>query len=449
MTRNQTIAILLLVACIFLLQACAVAPKREPMPTFEGYTDNTPIIFVHGLFGSRIRAQETGKGVWPGSIFRFARKTFIGLGVPINVDTLEPRLNPYEAYTPFYGYIPRSSPRVWKLLKKHGGYQRCEIGEIRFGTRCYYFFVYDWRKDLVKVAEELDSFIHQVQINHGGSVKETNSKIKVNLVSTSFGGLVTRYYLAYGSVDVLNPTLKNPTPTYDGKKRVNKVIYIATPFQGSMLGIRALMKGYRFGVAKVRPETVATMPSMYYLLPPPDMVWLQTYSGARFDPTVRSLYEIETWKKYSIGIFDPKSKTRVSNRRGNNSEARQLVLKRYFKSRLERGKLFHRALEQYDATGEYSFSGACIPTPYRAVLGYGKKKMYSISFYPKKVEKPVKGVDYKALMMRPGDGIVVLDRSDQQLERMEVCAKHRSVSVHRDVTRKVLHILLTNYSTER
>ena len=124
MTRNQTIAILLLVACIFLLQACAVTPKREPMPTFEGYTDNTPVIFVHGLFGSKIRAQETGKGVWPGSIFRFARKTLIGLGVSINHKSLEPKLNPHEAYTPFYGYIPRSSPRVWNLLEKHGGYQR-------------------------------------------------------------------------------------------------------------------------------------------------------------------------------------------------------------------------------------------------------------------------------------------------------------------------------------
>lgn len=450
MTRHQ---LLLLVACIFLLSACAVAPKREPVPTFEGYTDNTPVIFVHGLFGARIRAQETGKGVWPGPIYRFLRKTFIGLGVNINAKTLEPKLNPYQAYSPFYGYRPKSSNRTWKLLEKHGGYQRCEIGEIRFDTRCYYFFVYDWRKDLVKVAEELDSFINQVQINHGGSVKKTNSKIKVNLVSTSFGGLVTRYYLAYGSVDVLNPTLKNVTPTYAGKKNVGKVIYIATPFQGSMLGVRALMKGYRFGVAKVRPETVATMASLYYLLPHPDMIWLQNKRGARhFNTGMYDLYNIETWERFQLGIYDPKSMKRIKKRLGTNEKAWAYagILRRYFKSRLERGRLFHLALEKYDATGEYAFFGACESTPYRAVLEKISiiPRKYFVSFYPSKVKKPIRGFNYKEMMMRPGDDIVVaLSKADQllnQMENMELCAKHRSISVNRDVTRRALHILLTN-----
>lgn len=457
MTRHQLIAILLPVAVSFFLSACAVSPKREPMPAFEGYTDNTPVIFVHGLFGAKIRAQETGKGVWPGSIFGFMRKTFIGLGVPISVDTLEPRLNPYEAYTPFYGYRPKTKARIWKMLEKHAGYQRCEIGEIRFGTRCYYFFVYDWRKDLVKVAKELDSFIHQVQINHGGSVKETNSKIKVNLVSTSFGGLVTRYYLAYGSVDVLNPTLKNVTPIYAGKKNVDKVIYIATPFKGSMLGVRALVKGYRFGAAKVRPETVATMASLYYLLPHPDIIWLQNKRGAsHFNTGMYDLYNIETWERFQLGIYDPKSIKRTKKRFRDNEKAWTYTgtLRRYFKSRLERGRLFHRALEKYDATGEHAFFGVCELTPYRAVLekfGIIPRK-YFVSFYPNKVKKPIWGFDYEEMMMRPGDNTVVAPSKSYQLlsqmEIMEVCEKHKFMSVHPDVTRNVLRILLTN-STKR
>ena len=445
MMRHQLIAILLLVACIFLLSACAGAPKRGAMSTFESYTDNTPVIFVHGLFGSRIREQATGKDIWPGSVFRFLRNTLFATGMHPSAESLEPKLNPYEAYTPFYGYRPRISSRVWKLLEKHAGYQRCDIDKVyEKGSRCYYFFVYDWRKDLVEVAGELEKFIQEVKFSLG------DPKLKVNLVGNSYGGLVVRYYLAYGSEDVLNPLLRGITPTYTGKKQVDKVIYIATPLKGTMLGARALMRGYRFGLAKVHPEAVAMLASLYYLLPHPDTIWMQDKHGVGY--LFYDIYSVGTWKRFRLGIFDSKNEKRINRRFGDKKKSQKHMFKirRYFESRLERAKMFHRALDKYDSTGEYAFYGICKSTPYKAVLEKisSVPRKYFISFYPKKVKSPIMGVDYRELMMRPGDNIVVPVRSGQ-LERMEVCAKHGSVPVNRYVTRRVLHILLSNTTVKR
>lgn len=72
----------------------------------------------------------------------------------------------------------------------------------------YYFFYYDWRKDLNSLADDLNLFIQQLTIN--------NPTIKSNLVGHSLGGLIGRIYLQkYNS------------------SNINKIITVGSPHQGA------------------------------------------------------------------------------------------------------------------------------------------------------------------------------------------------------------------------
>ena len=64
--------------------------------------------------------------------------------------------------------------------------------------RRYYIFPYDWRQDNVVIARKLDALIEQLRRDYG------DPQLKVDLVAHSMGGLIARYYLQYGTTDVLD-----------------------------------------------------------------------------------------------------------------------------------------------------------------------------------------------------------------------------------------------------
>jgi pimeloyl-ACP methyl ester carboxylesterase len=210
--------------------------------------------------------------------------------------------------------IPLTLNAYYNILQTLGvgGYRDEELGmagAIDYGEAHYtcFQFAYDWRRDIVESAKQLDHFIktraQYVQ-------KETEKrfgiemvKVKFDLVAHSMGGLVARYYLRYGAAD-LPEDGSLPELTWAGAQHVEHLVIIGTPNAGAIATLQNLIYGVSIDSLFPRyPAAVlGTMPAMYELLPRGRHVPLL---GANGEP-VTDLFDPELWKSQQWGLADPK-----------------------------------------------------------------------------------------------------------------------------------------------
>ena len=249
-----------------------------------------PVIVIPGVLGSKLVDSESGRMVWgafggdaispksPGG----ARTIALPLGgessefgqlhdgvKPAGVlDTLKLKMLGLSVKLGAYVNILRTLGA--------GGYRDRALGlsgAIDYGSDHYtcFQFSYDWRRDIAESAAQLDAFIKEKQ----AYVRDQNRKrygvdqpVKFDIVAHSMGGLVTRYYLRYGTTRVseLGP---NPTPNWHGAKHVEKVVLVGTPNAGSMETVITLSEGRGFVPLLPRYEAplTGTFPSLYQMLP--------------------------------------------------------------------------------------------------------------------------------------------------------------------------------------
>ncbi len=233
-------------------------------------------------------------------------------------------------------------------------------------------------------------------------------ELKVDIVAHSMGALLTRYYLRYGSEDVLGADTFRPNNL--GAAKTRKVILLGAPNMGSISGLQLFMKGQKgqkFGLARLYPEIMATMPSTYQVFPHPDRDWMITLEGKKWD---RDLYAVQTWRDFQWSIFDPKARERIRKRFSSSAEADRYlaVLERYFARNLARAKAFHRALSiplNQTPVHYIVFGGDCVLTAARCVVERVKGQT-RIRLFPAEIANPIPGIDYEKLMLEPGDGRV-------------------------------------------
>ncbi|MEM7468285.1 MAG: hypothetical protein AAF387_15550, partial [Pseudomonadota bacterium] len=263
----------------------------------------------------------------------------------------------------------------------------------------YYVFIYDWREDNVVNARRLADFVDQIRRDYA------KPDLKVDIVAHSMGGLITRYFLRYGRTDVTNDN-EFPVNLY-GAHRVRRVILLGTPNLGSVKMLNAFIDGIGLGFQKIGAETLATMPSLYQLLPHPLNDWLVTAEGKTLD---RDLFDIELWRRFEWSIFAPDTRERIKAGFTNEAAANEYlsVLERYFEKRLERARRFVWSLtvplpEEHPTL--VVFGGDCHLTPAR-ILVEEIEGVSNIRMDPSAVANPVSGVDYETLLLEPGDTAV-------------------------------------------
>ncbi len=442
------------------LSACAVTPDLKRLYAVSSADRRqNPVILVHGVFGSKLR-EKNGKEIWPGSFTRFLFGGLETLSLKIDPDTLAAEPGDSEAYALFDGVAAnRYLVRIRRTLEEAGGYSFAEAGTpSRPNEQRYYVFIYDWRRDLVQSAARLDKLVEQIRRDYN------DPDLKVDIVAHSMGAILTRYFLRYGSEDVLGSDTFEPTQV--GAAKIRKVVLIAAPNMGSITGLQIFMKGRRFGGVVLHPEILATMPSAYQVLPDPDRDWMITRDGKRLN---RDLYSIDTWRDFRWSVFDPRVRRRIRRRFDTKSDADQYlaVLERYFEKNLIRAKRFHRALSlplRRTSVRYVVFGGDCTLTPARCLIERvnGQAK---IRLFPDQIENPMPGVDYTKLMLEPGDGRVTkpsllarnaLDPSAPVKEpgafplaySVFLCATHTGLTADITFQDNLLNILLTQTTTE-
>ena len=393
--------------CTMLMAGCSGAGHPDLRRLYAPGADQLaprPVIVIPGILGSRLRDRLTGEELWPGSTYSVLFSAH-SLALRIDPQSLEPVPDNVEAYdlfrsvlgTDFYGAI-------LETLERDGGYARGVPGrQVRGAARRYYVFAYDWRQDNVLTARRLDALIEQIRVDYG------DPSLKVDLVAHSMGGLVARYYLQYGTVDVLDG---NEFPAnFAGAAKLGTVVLLGTPNLGSVTALQSFLVGHRVGMQRLPTEALATMPSVYELLPHPINNWVIDPSGR---PLQRDLFFVATWSAYHWSVFDPEVIARIKAHYPTAAAGDAYVdtLQRYLTKRLERARRFVWSLSynesQHAPVKLVVFGGDCKLTPARVVLeqeGRDEEDM-KVRLVPADIRHPVAGVDYTHLMLEPGDGQV-------------------------------------------
>jgi pimeloyl-ACP methyl ester carboxylesterase len=366
-----------------------------------------PVIIIPGILGSRLRERGSRRELWPGSIYNvlFSARS---LALDIDPKTLEPRADGIEAYDLFRGLLGSDFyGAIIDTLEKQGGYVRGHPGRAAdAGTRRYYVFPYDWRQDNVVTARKLDALIDQIRRDY------SDPQLKVDVVAHSMGGLIVRYYIQYGIADVLDG---NDFPAnFAGANKIRTAVLLGTPNLGSVNGLHSLLVGHRVGWQAIPAEVLATMPSVYELLPHPVTNWIVDIKG---QPLERDLFFVGTWISYRWSVFNPAVENRVKARFSNQAEGQRQVtlLQDYFSKRIERARRFVWSLT-YNASQNAPvrlvvFGGDCTLTPARVVeerepASTAEGWRVVARLLPNDIHVPEPGVDYSRLMLEPGDGEV-------------------------------------------
>ncbi|CAA0106174.1 Uncharacterised protein [BD1-7 clade bacterium] len=366
----------------------------------NGHYTQPPVIVIPGIMASEL-ANAQGKNIWFGSNWETLFSNYQYLALDIDPDTLSPLPSPYHA-----SGLPHSVlgfeiyGSLFDVLESIGQFQPTTPGEpLTQPQRRYYTLAYDWRYDNIDTVKALDALIEQIREDY----KDPN--LKVDIIAHSMGGLIARYYLRYGTVDVLDD---NAFPvTQAGTDKIRRVIQLGTPNLGSVSAMLRLINGASVGFGDVPPEVLTTFPSLYQLLPHPINDWIINIQGKPLD---RDLFDINIWRRFEWGIFNPKVRTRIIQKAATpaEGEAYYALLAEFFRHSLERARRFVWSLTVKVPNTRYdiiAFGGNCVPTPARILIEEIDGESV-LRVNPDDIKHPIKGIHYDRLMYEPGDGAV-------------------------------------------
>lgn len=259
----------------FLMLLTSCVPHALPPFDPAAAKGKDVVIFVHGYYGSSLREKNDGT-------LRFIRLSTVLFGsfrIALDSELLGlPKSPPLEV-----AGLQESFPIIpWIYsLDIYGGFLE-KLGR----THQVAAFAYDWRQDLFRSVQELDAFVKEVQAAQPRSI---------SIAAHSMGGLIAAYYLGYGAQE---PEHARP-PKEPGP--VNKVVFFGTPFRGTISILRNMKygTGYPWNRDLLEPETVASFPSSYHLLPFASASLLDEAGNSRPLP----LDDVGFWEKEKIGLL--------------------------------------------------------------------------------------------------------------------------------------------------
>ncbi len=312
--------------------------------------DRRPLITVPGTLGSRLRDRETGRVVWGGgsrglsadpedpveaalialpilpedvplSALRDGVEPFglvetvtpEVLGIPLDVDVYAGALQTLSAG----GFRSETRSAIEVLDPRGDGSQRRAVTPADYEALsnerpvAAFHFDYDWRRDIPTIAREFHEFVilRKRQVAAIRSIYERRTvspdEVSFDLLAHSMGGLVTRYYLMHGPVD-LPEDGSLPPVTWEGARHFQRVVIVATPNAGSILAAENLINGKSLGPLQpfYPPGLLATHASPWQLFPRARHNRLRL--GNRDGPPLNPL-DPALWEKHRWGLLDPGS----------------------------------------------------------------------------------------------------------------------------------------------
>ncbi len=374
MLRNS-IKFFLLLSLAWLLPACASNKQTVDLKSVYDRSaqyhgpDRNPIIVIPGVLGSRLVDDSTGQTVW--GAFRKAYadpKTTEGARLislsldPENqaefgdvhadgvLENLEVKL----------AGIPISIQAYAGILTTlgAGGYTDSALGldTIDYGTDHFtcFQFDYDWRRDLTYNAGQLKSFIDErrteIQAEYKRLYGIENAEVKFDIVAHSMGGVLTRYFLRYGDMQI-SEDYALPNPTWAGAKDVERAVLVAPPNAGSLEAFDQLVNGFNTGrpvLPHYAEAILGTFPSVYQLLPRArhnSIIWDEDITKP-----VTNILDPELWaaNKWGLSGDSEETKTVLTQLLPNveSAEERHALAASFQAHALRRAARFQEALDR-------------------------------------------------------------------------------------------------------
>lgn len=279
-------------------------------------TRQNPVVFIHGLLGSELHT-HTGMRLWGDFSYleMLEGKCFYDLALPAAVNNNHDILHPG-------GLLKKSrisvGPFSWERenyqavisLLEAMGYRSEESARASGTLPSLFIFYYDWRKGIDKNAADLTDFIAEKKALLS---KKSNRQIKFDLIGHSMGGLLARYYAAYGAAQLGQGKAPLPVATWKNKAHLDKIILIASPQLGYADCFYEIINGLKLETLAPRfPGAVmATFASCYQMLPDPELQAVKMLdSGETVD-----IFDPEVWQRFRWGLLD-----------GSNESAQVLAL---------------------------------------------------------------------------------------------------------------------------
>ncbi len=369
-----------------------------------------PVIIIPGILGSELKNSETGENVW----FSVSRSKSDDLSLPVALDlkSSQDKLVPGDILRQVnLKLLP--DVKVYKslidTLTNYGGYEEAKWDDPPEDLNDKFFvFPYDWRRDNVETARILIEKIEKLQKDS----KQPNTKF--NILAHSMGGLIARYAMMYGKMDLPSG---NPKPTWAGERYFGKIFLFGVPNEGSIGALQTLLEGssslsgdgggYDLPfVRNLSPTDVATMPALFQLMP-------HQRTGRFYDEDLKPLkiniFDINTWKKYKWGIFNDKDSLK------GLSETEAKRFERYFSLVLKRADKFQQALDAYStkriSVGMFLIGSDCRDTLDALVVYQDKDSKKWTTLTKPNSFKNSKGIkitdeDIRKVMIVPGDSRV-------------------------------------------
>ena len=265
-----------------LLSGCVGAEDRKAAPK---QTIRSAIVLVPGYYGTRLVRQSDGTVIWISvaqALFGDVPLTLPipGLGfhdaIPLQPDgmlekvPIVPVLYDLDAYGSMYEALQAYGREVATVVP----------------------FAYDWRDDVMVNVQRLAAVIQDLR---------AAGMTDVQLVAHSMGGLVTAYYLRYGTQDP-----NQAVETWEGAAYVAGVVFVGVPFKGTMIAFRNSQYGVTIGLNRtlLQSTAVASFPATYYLLPAMDADVLLTPS---LEPLTGAIRNGSYWTRHEWGLLKPAS----------------------------------------------------------------------------------------------------------------------------------------------
>lgn len=387
---------------LLLLAGCAVRAAKPDLDRLYAdlahQPDQPPVIVIHGLMGSTLIDEATGKQYWPGSVGAMAFSSYRDLARLDSGAPDQPKLVPGELFTgiagvDFYAGLIDSLERIGRFQRGQPGTPVAEDG------RRYYVMLYDWRRDNMVAVRQLHALIEQIRHDYG------DPRLRVDVIAHSNGGLIANYYVRYGTRDVLGEAQPQPWP--EGPKRVRRLVRLGTPLQGSATSLERLLVGMRIALRSVPVEVLATFATPVQALPSPEA---RAIIDRRGEPVALDLFDPLLWQANHWSVYAPAVVVRVAASAGGAEAGASLVaqLQALFERHLRRAGAWHAALAHPIAGAgveEAIFGGDCTRTQARAVLEtHGNA--HQLRFRPNEITDKLPGIDYERLLFEPGDGLV-------------------------------------------
>jgi len=236
------------------------------------------VVFVPGILGSRLFDKERNLVLW-------------GKSPTKNVALIAERLSYCSGTDVEVSLLTKFDTAGWLDENIYGKWVR-KLQEIKFTSDCeYLIFPYDWRKDIIDIAGDLNIFLTETH------AKETFGR-PIVFVAHSMGGLVVTawYHTKYKAFG------KNGTGL---SFTVDCVYFLGTPHTGSASILHVLMNGYRTSNnrfirwaqsshVKGLDRVAHTFPSVYQLLPPENNKFIE-YKNSDNAITPKNHFKATTW----------------------------------------------------------------------------------------------------------------------------------------------------------